>query len=236
VDVFQAHPDRAIVDPSDARFDRGAQLFFWWLDASYGAQPGSMVRAMWSLSPTRTPLGAARWDDEPDGCDVLKMSFKDALTSGSTIEDLLAEFGASRALLGQRDDGTELVEARPFGDEIVTPSDWVVDWPSKPPRVGRADRPDRLVVRARAPRRRARRRAFAPRGDVGDARRDPLGRREARRRGARDGARHDRRAGARDRGARDGHEPRRRRRAPRRRDERGRSVRPVRPRRRGLGA
>ena len=68
-----------------------AALFFWWLDATYGASPGALVRAMWALAPTQTPPGAARWNDEPDGFAVLKASFKDALTSGSTIEDLYAD-------------------------------------------------------------------------------------------------------------------------------------------------
>jgi hypothetical protein len=138
VDVFQAHPDRAIVDPSDARFDRGAQLFPWWLDSSYAAAPGALVRAMWSLAATSTPVGAARWSDEPDGFDVLRVSFKDALTTGSTIEDLYAEHGTTRALLGARDDGHELPEARALGDAIVPRPDWVIDWPTTPRRLAPA--------------------------------------------------------------------------------------------------
>ena len=130
ISAFQAAPDRAVIDPFDVEFDRGAQLFFWWLDASYSASPGALVRALWALSPTLTPFGAARWNDEPDGFDVLRVTFKGALTSGSTVEDLFSEFGASRALLGARENGAELAEARPLGPALATRIDWNVDWPA----------------------------------------------------------------------------------------------------------
>jgi hypothetical protein len=139
--AFQANADRALVDPwlldprAGLEFDRGASLFFWWLDATYGASPGALVRAMWALSPTKTPLAAERWRDEPDGFDVLAASFKDALTSGSTIEDLYAEFGTTRALFGPRENGLELPEARVLGASIVPPLAWEIDWPSSPRRL-----------------------------------------------------------------------------------------------------
>jgi hypothetical protein len=140
--AFQASADRAIVDTwplEPARigreFDHGASLFFWWLDATYGASPGSLVRAMWALSPTKTPLGAERWNDEPDGFDVLAMSFRDALTSGSKIEDLFAEFGTTRALMGLRENGLELPEARALGASLAPPLAWEIDWPTSPRRL-----------------------------------------------------------------------------------------------------
>jgi hypothetical protein len=135
ISVFQASPDRAVVDPFDVDFDRGAQLFFWWLDASYSASPGALVRALWALSPTVTPFGAARWNDEPDGFDVLRVTFKGALTSGSTVEDLFSEFGASRALMGSRENGSELPEARPLDSALATRIDWTLDWPATPRRI-----------------------------------------------------------------------------------------------------
>jgi hypothetical protein len=141
IGAFQASPDRAIVDPwllwprEGLAFDRGAALFFWWLDATYGASPGALVRAMWALAPTQTPPGAARWNDEPDGFAVLKASFKDALTSGSTIEDLYAEFGTTRALFGPRENGLELPEVRVFGPSVVPPLAWEIDWPASPRRL-----------------------------------------------------------------------------------------------------
>src|SRR5207245_910645 len=57
-------------------------------------------------------------------------TFKDALTSGSKVEDLYIEFGVTRALVGSRDNGAELAEARPLGAAIVPPLDWTIDWPT----------------------------------------------------------------------------------------------------------
>jgi len=143
VDVFQQNPDRAIADPTafgagdptgNGRYERGASLFYWWLDASYSATPGGLVRAIWALSPTMTPFGAPRWNDEPDGVDVLRETFKDTLASGSRLEDLFAEFGTTRALLGPRDNGAELTEARPLDSALATRLDWTIDWPATPRR------------------------------------------------------------------------------------------------------
>ena len=119
----------------DAEFARGASLFYWWLDASFGNGPGELVRAIWALSPTMTPYGSERWVDEPDGMDVLRESFKDVITSGSRVEDLFAEFGTTRALLGPRDDGAELPEARPLGAALAPRIDWAIDWPTTPRRL-----------------------------------------------------------------------------------------------------
>jgi hypothetical protein len=136
IEVFQRRPDRAFMDDltgsdarESARFADGASLFYWWLDASYSATPGGLVRAIWALSPTVTPPGAERWKDEPDGIDVLRESFKEALSSGSRLEDLFAEFGTTRALLGPADNGAELVEARPLGAALAPRIDWTIDWP-----------------------------------------------------------------------------------------------------------
>ena len=142
IDAFQRSPERALADPAagaDARgraeYADGAALFYWWLDASYSATPGGLVRAIWALRPTVTPPGADRWKDEPDGVDVLRESFKDALMSGSRVEDLFAEFGTTRALLGPRENGAELVEARPLGAALAPRVDWTVDWPATPRRL-----------------------------------------------------------------------------------------------------
>jgi hypothetical protein len=142
IDAFQVRPERAFVDPAalldaggSAEFSRGAALFYWWLDASYSVAPGGLVRAIWALKPTVTPPGADRWKDEPDGIDVLRETFKDALMSGSRLEDLLAEFGTTRALLGPRDNGTELAEASLLGAALVPRVDWTIDWPAHPRRL-----------------------------------------------------------------------------------------------------
>jgi hypothetical protein len=142
IDAFQRSPERALADPAagpdpraSAEYAEGAALFYWWLDASYSATPGGLVRAIWALKPTVTPPGADRWKDEPDGVDVLRESFKDALMSGSRVEDLFAEFGTTRALLGPRENGAELVEARPLGAALAPRLDWTVDWPTTPRRL-----------------------------------------------------------------------------------------------------
>jgi hypothetical protein len=137
IDAFQRMPERAIADPAaesdvrgSAEYARGASLFYWWLDASYSTTPGGIVRALWALAPTMTPLAADRWNDEPDGVDVLRVTFKDALSSGSRLEDLFAEFGTTRALLGSRENGAELVEARPLGAALAPRVDWTINWPT----------------------------------------------------------------------------------------------------------
>jgi hypothetical protein len=122
--LFEGHPERALVDTwpeappgVGARFGDGAGLAYGWLDATFAAEPGGVVRALWALSPTVTPLGAWRWNNEPDTFDVLRASFKDAVSTGSTIDDLLRELSVARAVRG---------------DAKV---DWAIDWPDKPRRL-----------------------------------------------------------------------------------------------------
>jgi len=136
VDLFQAHPDRAPVGTwpeADARvgasFDRGASLFFWWLDYTYGASPGAVVRGAWAVAPTVTPLASWRWNDRPDSLDVLKASFKGALGTNSTVDDIYLGFAIARAFVGSADDG-HLPESRALGDAARIHVDWDVPWPS----------------------------------------------------------------------------------------------------------
>jgi hypothetical protein len=97
VDVFQAHPERAIVDRASPAFERGASLFFGWLDAKFGARPGALVVGLWALTPTRTTFDADRWAASPTGFDVLRESLKNALWQGSTFDDVLVRFAVARA-------------------------------------------------------------------------------------------------------------------------------------------
>ncbi|WP_394823405.1 hypothetical protein [Pendulispora albinea] len=124
--TFQAHPERAIPDAwpewsseAGASFSRGAALFYDWMDGSFGQEPGSLVRAMWALSPRIAP------SREPDGFDVLRASFKNALSTGSTLDDLLSGFGVARAL----------VPPVPMPVRM----DWQIDWPAKPRRLAPRD-------------------------------------------------------------------------------------------------
>jgi hypothetical protein len=116
--TFQANPERALVDPRDPAFDRGAALFFGWIDARFGSQPGALLEGLWALAPTRTSDAAwrdARWAGAPDAFDVLRASLAGALWRGSTLDDVFVRFAVDRATA---------LSAPP-----IAPS-WVVPWPA----------------------------------------------------------------------------------------------------------
>jgi hypothetical protein len=134
-DVFQAHPERALVDEwedaaTDVRFARGASLFWWWLDDMFSTEPASTVRGVWALSPTHTPPGAIHWRDEPDVFDVLAVTFKGALGTGSTLDGLWLRFAVARAFFGANavGEGT-LLESRTLGALGKVQTDWTIPWP-----------------------------------------------------------------------------------------------------------
>ena len=93
---FQADPERTLVDPTVASYDRGAGLFFDWVDATFGAEPGGVITGLWALSPTRTPGAAWRWAEAPTGFDVLRASLQGALGTDSTLDDVLVRFAVDR--------------------------------------------------------------------------------------------------------------------------------------------
>ncbi|HEY8041853.1 MAG TPA: hypothetical protein VIF15_18745 [Polyangiaceae bacterium] len=99
VRVFQGEPERTLVDPASPRFDRGASLFFDWLDAKVASQPGALVAGLWALAPTRTPAAAWRWSGTPTGFDVMRVSLAGALWPESTLDDVFVRFAVARALL-----------------------------------------------------------------------------------------------------------------------------------------
>ncbi len=116
--AFQARPERALVDPRSAPYDRGGALFFDWLDRRFGAEPGALVAGVWALAATVTPSGAANWNGTPTGFDVLRVSLKSALWQGSTLEDAFVRFAVARVM------------ASP-SPQIA----WHVPWPLRPRRV-----------------------------------------------------------------------------------------------------
>jgi hypothetical protein len=131
---FQSHPERALADTwpeyapaMGALFGRGASLAYRWIDWMFGRQPGSFVLATWALAATMTPVGAPRWNAEPDAYDVFRESFKGALSTNSTLDDLLLELAMARATLP-----ADLPEAAPLGALAVARRDWKIDWPDKP--------------------------------------------------------------------------------------------------------
>src|ERR1019366_3310784 len=86
VPAFQALPERTVIDPVSATYERGASAFFAWLDRSFGTEPGALVLGLWSLAPTRTSIDASRWAGSPTGFDVLRKSLRDRLWAGSTLD------------------------------------------------------------------------------------------------------------------------------------------------------
>lgn len=148
--AFQAHPDRAVCDarafdapplpdtppsPASALYADGASLFWARIDWAYARTPGGIVRATWALSPTMTPTDARSFRDEPDAFDVLRVTFKGALSTGSTLADLLLDTAVARAFAGSNDDGAHVPETRTLEDAAKVPLDWDLPWPREPRRV-----------------------------------------------------------------------------------------------------
>jgi hypothetical protein len=119
---FQASPERTVVDPRSPSFDRGAAMFFGWLDARFGTRPGGVLVGLWSLSPTTTPATAWRWAGAPTEIDILRVSLANALWQGSGIDDVFAAFAAARATM----------EPRPR----LT---WRIPWPAERRRLAQAE-------------------------------------------------------------------------------------------------
>jgi hypothetical protein len=74
-------------------------MFYTWLDARFGSQPGALVVGTWALAGAYTPddaWRAGRPATSPGEFDVLRASLRDALWRGSTLEDVFAEFAVAR--------------------------------------------------------------------------------------------------------------------------------------------
>jgi hypothetical protein len=124
----QAHPEHEVVEP-------GASVFWNRIDWAFGRQPGGITLASQALHPTMTPPGAVRWNNEPDAFDVLRLTFKNALSTGSTVNDLWLDFGVARYFVGERDDRFHIPELRALGAAGDVPLAWDIPWPTKPRRL-----------------------------------------------------------------------------------------------------
>jgi hypothetical protein len=122
----QAHPEDTIEDSS---------AFWNRIDWAFGRQPGGIAVAAEALHPTMTPLANARWINEPDTFDVLRLTFKNALSTGSTVDDLWLDFGVARAFVGSSDDHVHIPELATIGDAGKVPLAWDIPWPDKPRRL-----------------------------------------------------------------------------------------------------
>lgn len=149
--AFQSRPEECVADarvgarardvetdglssPAARLFSEGASLFYARTEWAYARRPGSLLWSTWALVPTKTAPDAPRLHDEPDTFDLLRKSFEGALYSGSTIHDLMLDFGVARAFFGSADDGAHLPESATLGDAARVPLEWDVDWPATPRR------------------------------------------------------------------------------------------------------
>ena len=132
IGAAQAHPASGIVDALTGLPPRSASLFYGWLDEAFARSPGAAITATWALSPTRTPIDADHWFHEPDTFDVLRASFKGALSERSTLDDLIVGFGVARAFVGRTSDDGHFLESRTLGDAATVALAWDVPWPSQP--------------------------------------------------------------------------------------------------------
>jgi hypothetical protein len=97
--AFQAAPELTVFDASSEPHSSGASLFFEWIDATFGNEPGAMVTGLWALAPTKTPPLASRWAGRPTEMDVLRSSLEGALGTDTNLDDVLLRFGIDRGLL-----------------------------------------------------------------------------------------------------------------------------------------
>jgi hypothetical protein len=156
VATFQSRTDRALPDPradetsaapddpplpapsrAAALYGDGEAVVWSRLDWAFGRSPGGLVLATWALAPTMSPVAGTtrRWAHEPDTYDVLRESFKDRLSTGSTIHDLFLDVAVARAFMGAYDDGLHAPETRSLGDAARITLDWDLPWPTAPRRV-----------------------------------------------------------------------------------------------------
>lgn len=133
--AFQSEPHKTPADGSSLAFAEGASLFWSRVEWAYARRPGALIGATWALAPTRTPIGAATWKNEPDVWDILRITFKNALSTGSTLADLMLDVSVARAFMGGADDGLHAPETRTLGEAGGVPLDWDIPWPTAPRRL-----------------------------------------------------------------------------------------------------
>jgi hypothetical protein len=133
IDDVQSAPERAIAQPDRSSASEGAALLFDHLERSLGrGDPGTLATSLLALAAGRTAPEALWWDDEPDVFDVLRHNLDG---DPRRMSELLADFAADRALLGDRDDGSHFPELGWVGAAGRLRFDWVIDFSSLPRRV-----------------------------------------------------------------------------------------------------
>lgn len=135
VDDAQRHPEGALAFDDASRggaVGRFAMLLEMLETTRSAASPGVLSASMFSAAGSRTPAGAARFDNEPDVFDVLRHSMDEELPR---YADLLVDLALRRALTGDRDDGTRLPSLAFAGSFARSQFDWVIPFSSLPRRV-----------------------------------------------------------------------------------------------------
>jgi len=112
-------------------FAAGAAMAWSRIDWAHGRSPLSTVMAAWALTATITPLASARWNDEPDTFDVLRESFRGALFSDSSLDDLMQDTAIARAFAGDHDGGVHLPCSRWLDAAGRIAIDWDIPWPTR---------------------------------------------------------------------------------------------------------
>lgn len=127
VDDAQRHPEEPLSRAG------GYALLLELLETTRSvASPGLLTASMFSAAASRTPAGAASFDNEPDLFDVLRHSLDEELPR---YTDLMVDFALRRALAGDRDDGTRFPSLA-FAGAFARPHfDWVIKFSSLPRRV-----------------------------------------------------------------------------------------------------
>lgn len=127
VDDAQRHPEDAVSDMGSFA------LLLEALETSRSAaSPGVLSASMLSAGASRTPAGAAFFDNEPDVFDVLRHSMDEELPR---YADMMVDFALRRALAGDRDDGTRLPTLGFAGSFARPQFDWVIPFSTLPRRV-----------------------------------------------------------------------------------------------------
>ncbi len=130
VDQAQQQPEVALMRRDHSKLDAAAALWFAYVEEALGsAQAGVVPTALLSLSRGSTEAGSWDWNNEPDSFDVLRRAFDE---DAQRYADFMVQFAASRAFLGDRDDGTHAPGLAWLGDAGRVRFDWSLRYSSLP--------------------------------------------------------------------------------------------------------
>lgn len=130
VDLVQREPHRALLHRDRSNRSAGAALWLSFVERSLGvAAPGVLPTALFSLSRGTTEPGSVDWHNEPDSLDVIRRAFKE---DRQRYADFFGQFAASRAFIGDRNDGAHLPGLSWLGHAGRVRFDWQLRYSSLP--------------------------------------------------------------------------------------------------------